>query len=68
MLSEIHIVDSSAMISFERTKKLEFGDTDDDVLDHDEEVKSPMKNILMYQEDQLSQQQISTIMEDNMDS
>ena len=44
------------MLSFERTKKLDFGDDDDLVLDRDEEVKSPEQNILMYEEDYLPQQ------------
>jgi hypothetical protein len=49
------MVDSSAMISFERTKKLEFGDTDDEALDRDEEVKSHMNNSDMYEEDHMPQ-------------
>ena len=55
------------MLSFERTKKLEFGD--EESLDRDEEVKSPIKNIVLYeQEEDFQHQQISTIIEENMES
>ena len=61
------MADSSAMLSFERTKKLEFGD--EESLDRDEEVKSPIKNIVLYeQEEDFQHQQISTIIEENMES
>ena len=47
LISEIQ--DSSQMLSFERTKKLEF-DEDSLALDRDEEVITPMNKMILYEE------------------